>query len=58
MNKSKNTKKLEKEITALNCEVQRLRRLHSEYLRLHSDFPEKIADVLRRIKALYCQVEK
>lgn len=55
MNKSKNTKKLEKEIDELHCEVQRLKRVHCEYLRLHSDFPEKIADVLRRIKSLYRQ---
>lgn len=58
MNKSKNTKKLEKEIAALNCEVERLKAVHKEYLRLHNDIPEQIANVLRRMKSLYSQTTK
>lgn len=55
--KTKHTKKLEKEIAELHCEVTRLKRVHCEYLRLHSDFPERVAGVLRRIKALYSQTK-
>lgn len=58
MNKTKNTKRLEKEITALNCEVERLKAVHKEYLRLHNDIPEQIANVLRRMKSLYTTTQK
>lgn len=45
-------KKLKAEIANLQREVERLRRVHAEYLRQHSDWPEKVARLLRKIKAL------
>lgn len=56
--KTRQTKKLEKEVVDLHREVDRLKQVHREYLRLHNDIPEKIAGVLRRIKTLISQTPK
>lgn len=44
--------KLEREVCDLKDEAANSKRVHAEYIRQHSDWPEKVARLLRRVKTL------